>query len=337
MQEDLEHLVSLISQEKKLKPLASHEILLSFQHRGQQFQMDSFVLGTTEPTAPCFFVVGGVHGLERIGAQLCLSLLRSSIERLIWDQTLLPLLERIRIVFVPLVNPVGYYRSTRSNGNGVDLMRNAPVEAQEKVPFLLGGHRFSNILPWYRGEAGKLEAEAQALMDKFHKECSHSSCVVSMDFHSGFGLKDRLWFPYSKTRKPFENLPEMHAFTQLFEQTHPYHIYQIEPQGHGYLLHGDLWDHLYKEFLANQNSIFLPFTLEMGSWSWVKKNPWQLISKDGLFNPVKEHRVKRTYRRHHILFDFVLRALYSHQVWSQLSPTSRHKHQGLAMERWYGR
>lgn len=90
---------------------------------------------------PCLLVVGGIHGLEQIGAQLCLSLLNSFHERLHWDKTLSILLEKIQVVFIPLTNPVGYFQLKRSNGNRVDLMRNAPLEATESVPFLLGGHR----------------------------------------------------------------------------------------------------------------------------------------------------------------------------------------------------
>jgi len=53
----------------------------------------------------------------------------------------------------------------------------------------------------------------------------------------------------------------------------------------------------------------------MGSWAWVRKNPWQLWSIDGSFNPVLPHRVKRTLRRHLPLFDLLLHAIRSHEAW----------------------
>jgi hypothetical protein len=126
----------------------------------------------------------------------------------------------------------------------------------------------------------------------------------------------------------------MHALTHLFEQTHPYHIYQIEPQSKGYILNGDLWDHLYLNARRKADKVFIPLTLEMGSWTWVRKNPLQLLSRDGVFNPIKEHRVKRTYRRHYMFFDFLLRALYSNQIWSELDFGLKDKHQSLGVERW---
>lgn len=215
-------------------------------------------------------------------------------------------------------------------------MRNAPVTASEKVPYLLGGHLISNKLPWFRGNVNDPEIETKALIDYFSETCLKSECLVSLDFHSGFGLKDRIWFPYSKSAKPFEHLPEMHAFTQLFEQSHPHHIYQIEPQSHGYLLHGDIWDYLFELYIAKNQGTFLPLTLEMGSWNWVKKNPVQFFSKEGLFNPVKQHRKSRTFRRHQVFFDFILRSLYSNKVWSDKDSVLRAKHESLAIKRWYG-
>jgi hypothetical protein len=263
--------------------------------------------------------------------------MKTTIDRLVWDHALRDLFKNIRLVFVPLVNPYGYYHLSRANPNGVDLMRNSPVKAIDKVPFLLGGHRYSNKLPWYQGSLGQLELENQVLEKVFLREVAASNCVISIDFHSGFGMKDRLWFPFSFTKTPFDHLPEMQALTHLFEQTHPYHIYQIEPQSKGYLLNGDMWDYLFLKFKEKNNkSVYIPLTLEMGSWSWVRKNPLQIFSRDGAFNPVKEHRLKRTYRRHHLLFDFLLRALYSNDVWSKLDVGLKSKHEQIAMERWYG-
>ncbi|MGZ3809736.1 MAG: zinc carboxypeptidase, partial [Bacteriovorax sp.] len=66
--------------------------------------------------------------------------------------------------------------------------------------------------------------------------------------------------------------------------------------------------HLFLEFEKTQSqNIFIPWTLEMGSWIWLKKNPMQLFSKTGLFNPVAPHRYQRTMRRHYILIEFFTR------------------------------
>ncbi len=333
---DLDKLIRLVEKEDSLNKIIRFYTVDEVSDNEKNYPIRAFSLGSSEPTSPVLFICGGIHGLERIGAQLAWSLLKTTIDRMIWDKSLRHLLQNIRLVVAPLINPVGYYNFTRANGNGVDLMRNSPINAVERTPFLLGGHRISNKLPWYRGKPDLLEKESQSLITIFTKEAAQSSCVVAIDFHSGFGMKDRLWFPFSYTSTPFDDLPEMNALTDLFEQTHPYHVYQIEPQSQGYLLNGDLWDFLFFEFKkGNKFATFLPLTLEMGSWTWVRKNPLQIFSKHGAFNPIKEHRIKRTYRRHHLLFDFLLKAINSHEVWSKLDGGLRLKHEQLGLKRWY--
>lgn len=332
----LEKLTRQIHKETFLKDIVSCYTLSEISHRDKKYPIQAFVVGDQTPTAPVLFITGGVHGLERIGAQLAWSLLKTTVDRIHWDNLLRELFKKVRLVVMPLINPVGYYHHMRSNGRGVDLMRNSPVKAIEKTPFLLGGHRFSKKIPWFQGEEGTLEEENRVLSTFFREQAFQSQCVIAVDFHSGFGLRDRLWFPFSYTKKPFDELPEIHALTHVFEQTHPYHIYQIEPQSNGYLLSGDIWDHLFLDFkIANSKGVFLPLTLEMGSWTWVRKNPLQLFSLHGAFNPMKEHRIKRTYRRHHLLYEFLLKAVYSNQPWAQLTPSQREKHTELGMKRWY--
>ncbi|MDD4975116.1 MAG: DUF2817 domain-containing protein [Bacteriovorax sp.] len=336
MLDDLKKLGRMVDQDGPLKNLVHFETLNQVVYKGEAYPIFSFTIGSENPLHPTLFITGGVHGLERVGAQLAWSLLKTTLDRLIWDKSLQELFKNIRLVVIPLVNPVGYNKFKRCNGNDVDLMRNSPVRAIDKTPFLLGGHRYSKKIPWFQGDLNQLEVENKALYDKFFQSCGKSTCVVSIDFHSGFGMKDRIWFPFSYSKKPYDRMPEMNALTVLFNETHPYHVYKIEPQSQGYLLNGDIWDYFFLELKAsNPESIYLPLTLEMGSWAWVRKNPLQLFSKQGMFNPTKEHRLKRTYRRHHLLFDFLLKALYSNSVWSNLDPNIRQKHFNSGMERWY--
>jgi hypothetical protein len=81
------------------------------------------------------------------------------------------------------------------------------------------------------------------------------------------------------------------------------------------MTHGDMWDYCF-HFLKKENQVYLPLTLEMGSWIWVKKNPLQLFSRTGMYNPIKQHRLNRTLRRHRPFFDYILHSLYSHPVWT---------------------
>jgi hypothetical protein len=218
-------------------------------------------------------------------------------------------------------------------------MRNAPLEADHRPAFLVGGHRFSRHFPWYRGQEGQMEIESQALVDAIRAETFRSPSVVTVDFHSGFGIVDRLWFPYAKSKDPFPGLAHMQAFRELLDRTYPHHFYQIEPQSKSYTTHGDLWDYLYDQYLLQgpDRGVYLPLTLEMGSWLWVKKNPLQIFSSEGPFNPIKHHRFKRVLRRHNTLFEFLMRSVNSPDIWSQLSEEQHHKFQTRGKEIWYGK
>ncbi len=245
------------------------------------------------------------------------------------------MLREVRLVFMPLINPGGMWRATRSNPNGVDLMRNAPVQAEDKVPFLLGGHRISPHLPWYRGpEGAEMEAENIALCRTVKEELLSRQFSLAIDCHSGFGLRDRVWFPHAHSIHPIPHLADILALEELFQQTHPNHHYLFEPQSLQYQTHGDIWDYLYLQALESPEKTFLPLTLEMGSWIWVKKNPRQLFSRHGMFNPVAEHRLHRVLRRHTSWLDFLMRAACGHQDWMAQGPT-RLRLQERAVARWY--
>ncbi len=295
-------------------------------------------LGNPDPALPAIGYFGGVHGLERIGTRVLLVYLRGLLNRLQWDPLLHRQLETLRMVFVPLVNPGGMLRNTRCNPAGVDLMRNAPLDAVERVPFMLGGQRFSAHLPWYRGAAdAPMQPESQVLADVVAQELAPRRFSLALDCHSGFGVRDRIWFPYAHSVKPFPNMLEVHALKALFEQTYPSHDYVIEPQSRQYLAHGDLWDHFYLCARADGGAerVFLPLTLEMGSWLWVKKNPAQLFSRQGLFNPRPGHRLHRILRRHLLWFDFLARATCGWENW-QPHGSARLRQKKMAMAEWYG-
>jgi hypothetical protein len=334
---DLPELLELEALVRLAGPLMEARLLCEVEAGPRRFPVRAFLLGSARPDAPAVGFFGGVHGLERIGAQVAIAYLRSLVMRLAWDETLHRQLESMRLVFMPLVNPGGAWLGTRANPNGVDLMRNAPVDSTERVPYLVGGQRISASLPWYRGEPGRpMERESAALCALVQSELLGRPLAVAVDCHSGFGLTDRIWFPYAHTARPIRHLAEMHALCEILDQTLPHHRYRLEPQSHQYLAHGDLWDHVYLGADPDGGAVFLPLTLEMGSWLWVKKNPRQLFSRHGIFNPVIEHRHQRVLRQHIAWLDFVTRAVGSHARWLPTG-AQRTRHEQQALARWYGR
>jgi hypothetical protein len=301
----------------------------------KRFPVYQLTLGNSDPKFPAIGFFGGIHGLERIGTQVLLYFLRGLLARLEWDSSLQHMLHNVRLVFMPLINPGGMWQSTRCNPQGVDLMRNAPVEAAGKVPFLLGGHRISPRLPWYRGATGaEMEIENQALCRTVQEELLSHPFSIAVDCHSGFGSRDRVWFPYAHSADPIANLADILALEELFQQIYPNNKYLFEPQSLQYRTHGDVWDYLYLHAQQDQSKTFLPLTLEMGSWLWVKKNPRQLFSRQGLFNPSVEHRLHRVLRGHAVWLDFLMRAACSQENWL-VKGTSRSRLQERAIARWY--
>ncbi len=302
---------------------------------GARFPIHAITLGNPDVEVPAVGFFGGVHGLERIGAEVVMAYLQNLVMRLPWDTTLQRQLETVRLVFMPIVNPGGLWLGTRANPRGVDLMRNAPVDAQDRVPFLVGGQRISAGLPWYRGRPGDpLEVESQALCEVVSQELLRRTFSIALDCHSGFGVSDRIWFPFAHQRKPIAHLAEMHALKEIFWHAHNQHRYLFEPQSVQYLAHGDLWDHLYLQACREPERTFLPLTLEMGSWLWIKKNPRQLFSRKGIFNPLIEHRQQRVLRRHLSLLDFLSRAACGHHLWAP-APATRAQRHAQALHDWY--
>ena len=302
---------------EKAPDIVEHKVLDSVRYKDSSYDIHSFSIGAKGEDIPTIGLIGGVHGLEQVGTHVVIAYLNYIVEQLRWDKTLESLFEKVRLVSIPIVNPVGLIHLKRCNGNGVDLMRNAPINSYEKVVPLIGGHNYGNLLPWYRGNFEEMEKEAKILCNFIKDEVLTSKHSMTIDFHSGFGFKDRLWYPYACSTKQFEEIEKVNKLSSILDKTIPHHIYKIEPQSDHYTTHGDLWDYLYFHKKKNYpEKTFLPFTLEMGSWIWLKKNPIQMFSRLGLFNPIKDHRFDRAMRRHFLMIDFFLRATANPKEWA---------------------
>ena len=228
---------------------ARTQVIEQIHYKDLEFPIHCITLGSTEPDVPVLAFFGGVHGLEKIGSEVILSYMETISQLLDWDEEFLARLEKSRLVFVPLVNPVGVYLGTRSNGNGVDLMRNSPVEGVGATR-IYSGQRITPHLPWYRGDVLNMEKEALALCRVVDQQLFNSPLSIALDLHSGFGIKDRLWFPYASRKTPFGFIAETLALKELFDRCYQHHIYKIEPMCQEYVISGDLWDYLFDDFIA---------------------------------------------------------------------------------------
>ena len=127
------------------------------------------------------------------------------------------------------------------------------------------------------------------LIDFVRREVFPSPAALTVDFHSGFGLKDRFWYPYAKTDKEFPLANDVSRLIDLCNETLPHHIYKIEPQSASYVTNGDLWDYLFDEHYFSDKyhgKVFIPWTLEMGSWTWIKKIRYRCLHHWGCLTPL---------------------------------------------------
>ena len=76
---------------------------------GASFPIYSIGIGNPSLGIPAVGFFGGVHGLERIGAEVVIAYLQNIVMRLRWDTTLHQQLEHVRLVFMPIVNPGGMW------------------------------------------------------------------------------------------------------------------------------------------------------------------------------------------------------------------------------------
>jgi len=309
------------------------QVLTHVSYKKSRYPLYSISMGSQDPSAPVIAFIGGIHGVERIGTQVILALFESLIHRLKWDQSLHQELSQVKLLFLPIMNPIGMLNNTRANGNGVDLMRNAPVDAVGSVPWLVGGQRFSNILPWYRGKKNQpMQDESRVLIEHIQQELLNAPFSIALDCHSGFGFDNQLWFPYAKSAQPITHLAEIFQLRKMLIKTYPHQDYVFEPQARNYMTHGDLWDYLYDKSL-NLNTIFIPLTLEMGSWTWIKKNPLQIFKSSGIFHPIQPHRIKRVLRQHHVLMEFLIKVTGSYAHW--LPQLNKERNHADATSLWY--
>lgn len=334
----LPELIELESILKESDGLIRSEIIHQIDIDNQTLPIHCLYMGNQARGLPVLGFFSGVHGIERIGTQIILSFIRSLLSSLKWDPSLQYVFENLNLIFIPIINPAGMWNNSRCNHHGVDLMRNAPIDAEDKASIMVGGHRISKYLPWYRGSVDDpIEDELKAVIRIIKREFFGKPFSVMLDCHSGFGLKDRVWFPYAKSTNPAHNIGYLLQLRGLFEQAYPNHNYYVfEPQSTQYLTHGDLWDYLYDSASDVSTNPFLPLTLEMGSWTWVKKNPRQMLRYHGMFNPVLPHRHQRVLRRHLIFFNFLIRLVCGYQQWSP----DKQQHQDFyqeAIKLWFGK
>ena len=304
---------------KKLKRLGSlfqYETLAEIKVKGKTVPIYGLQIGPQDKSLPVLGLFGGVHGLEKIGTHVIVNYLNSLSNKIAWNIALTKNLENLRVVSIPIVNPGGMFLNRRSNPQGVDLMRNAPVDAEKGKLFWPSGQTVSSKIPWFRGNPQDMEIENKVLESFVSTHMFQAPFSMALDIHSGFGLRDRLWYPYGKTLNPMPDEALARKLARYFKVSHPFHRYIFEKQSDSYMIHGDMWDHLYDKFKAtNAETKFIPWTLEIGSWSWLLSRPHHIFNISRLFHTDDSAKYSRVMRTHWGLLDFFKDMTVHHKAW----------------------
>lgn len=292
--------------EKKFPDFLILDEIGEFEHNGYRIPMNAFFIGhRPDPKLPTVAFFSCFHGVEWVGGRVLINFIDHLVRELCWDEGTRDLVSKINICGIPIANPVGRIEKTRSNGRGVDLMRNAPVTGKRVIP-LLGGQRISGSLPWYMGK--KIEKENQIIMKFIDDNVFPSEFKMTLDIHSAFLRRSRIWMPYASGKK----LPqkEQEIFTRikkLLNSIYKYNPYRYEKQELVYRTHGDFWDYNFDRHEMNKKGTYIPLTLEISSLNWVLRNFVFNWSFESLFNPLNRRESNEEYFRHITVFDFILR------------------------------
>ena len=121
--------------------------------------------------------------------------------------------------------------------------------------------------------------------------------------------------PTQELKNPIPDFVEAYSFRELLDKTYPNNFYSVEPQSlyniPPMVMSGIISTIVTSASRKGGEGFFMPLTLEMGSWKWVKKNPKQIFDLLGVYNPILPHRRRRVLRDHKTFMDFLHRAVLS--------------------------
>jgi carboxypeptidase D len=143
-----------------------------------------------EHDEPEFKYVGNMHGDEVIGRELLINLIRYFCTNYDTDVGVREIIDSIDLWVMPSMNPDGYQRFERANGNGYDLNRNFPDQ------FSFAGFHGEDRQPEfdYDAAAAPYQPETRAMMRWSHAR----NFVLSANLHGGSIVAN---YPYDGNRE----------------------------------------------------------------------------------------------------------------------------------------
>ena len=140
---------------------------------------------------PIVLITGNVHAMEFAGCDFALKFANDTVKRAQTDDNTRRLLESVRFVIVPLVNPDGREleisgQSRKSNANGVDLNRNMPALNAGQLAKGVSLNKEIAKKPgsgYYPGKNLGSESESQAMIKFLTTWIADKRTVLYVDLH----------------------------------------------------------------------------------------------------------------------------------------------------------
>jgi len=312
MTKEPQELLQLKRLERSFGDVVIMEEIGEVDYKGYRTPINAFFIShKPKPELPTIAFFSCFHGVEWIGGRVLVNFIEHLVREIKWDEDIKNLTEKVNICGIPIVNPVGRIEGYRSNGNGIDLMRNAPVRSEHAIP-LLGGQKLSRHLPWYMGEG--LEKENEIVVKFLHDYVFPSNFKMTIDIHSSFLRNSRIWIPYASGKKlPSKEAAVFRQLRKTLNGIYKYNPYKYEKQEHIYTTHGDFWDYKFDRHNEVYDGTYLPVTLEISSRDWTIKNFLKHWSMESLFSPFDRKESNAEYIKHIMVFDFLIRFLKNYQ------------------------
>ena len=144
---------------------------------------------SVDDNRPEFKYIANMHGDEIVGREIMVRLIRDLLQQYGKDPVITNLIDRVQIYIIPSMNPDGALRSSRGNGNSIDLNRDFPDFTTNDNQDVLTGR----------------QPETQAVM----KWQSTRKFKLSANFHGGAEVVNYPWDTKPEAFPQFQKVKDL--------------------------------------------------------------------------------------------------------------------------------
>ena len=212
------------------------------------------------PQYPTIFLDCGMHGMEHMSTLVTYLMLEQAYNNWQSDPLLEVLRHNVNFIVIPVVNPTGWNRYNRVNGNGVDINRNFPVN-----------WRLTGTGATYSGSAPASELETQYVMRVFNE---NPNIDIYNNFHNFNGTSNETRYFYISGVN--ENAPIINGMGQklsgvISRKWQREYDWIPDPWVSGNAVNAEVDAGKAKSY-GYSRGVYLSTTFEIGGQWWIKED-----------------------------------------------------------------